>query len=1121
MQLLVLWAAAFGMVFAYEGNYCTDSGTSNAWAGLAQTCIVLEIFSDFVLPGTGLSLAFTAKRSAANELCPRFRHPKREAKQALTLILTLCSLIGILPTFTMDTFHEVRRKRDKKKENTGYKDLVESRKHPDDLRQVTKPQQTLWERSSWRGNYSRNTLRDNPNFLPPSPLCCCPPPSLPSLPAIVAGAASSNVQTSSPSFPLSLSLQQQSALSPPPHIHMYSPATSPHWHPHPSAARIRASSCSHPYQCICHNDLNLQASSFYHLTLGPAISKEFRVVRDNRVNQKPNGDAGPLLSQYSTSIKDPGASVPSRRYAGGNLRCRSPGILTDGRHSDARNSGRQFTFRRSNVAYDSAPGHARHADSHGIRRQASLEETVATSTDSNLQGQGQKQQNPPSRPTTSASNRSVVGVYSWATDPVHVPSPDSRTSGAVGAIKREVGVVGVRRQSSEQSSARSSVTSSSFSMPHLGKDISPSTESFGQSSAPQSVMADVSVNRSFLGHQYHNKLHQQTATHQKVILKLRFCLKKEMEISQPNMEWKPKSSQKSGPSSPGAIGNVAAPIPLSAEQCTTTTSPAEETQMVEKLSQVKISENQHVIIPPHLRVPESDRSQLTFGSFGAGFDSSKGFSTGIHTFVNVLEPKDEPAVRTSTQLSGHATQLSYSYNLIKERAWILKSIYSNFLGSSVVAAPCQSFLLPLCCTSYQSAIVSFLFLYDFFLPFTAASAVVMIKTKFTYFSGSISLSTAVTSSEEVSGGDEVDLLEDQVRPSSSESQASEASNENLQPDKKEPTSPQDLGNFANVGLVQSNSSPFNHPEMQQQQDLQDLPSFQAYTPQNAYDVPFLRSSIDENVQGQRLSSPQEGLSSHVANNGAPSSAPMVQQQAITQLYPQVHIPHFPNFVPYRQVLSPFYVPPVAVPNYSGNPAYPPPPNGSSYLLMPGGSSHLTTSGLKYSASQYKPVPASGPMGYGSYTNPAGYTISGPGAVGGPTGLDDSSRIKYKESNLYVPNPQAVVVRQAETSDVWIQTPRELPNMQSSPYYNLSGQGPHAAYVPSHTGHASFNGPTQSAHVPFPGLYHPPQPTAIANPHLVHQPLPGMGSNVSVAAAGGQVGTYQQPQLGHLNWTANF
>lgn len=87
---------------------------------------------------------------------------------------------------------------------------------------------------------------------------------------------------------------------------------------------------------------------------------------------------------------------------------------------------------------------------------------------------------------------------------------------------------------------------------------------------------------------------------------------------------------------------------------------------------------------------------------------------------------------------------------------------------------------------------------------------------------------------------------------------------------------------------------------------------------------------------------------------------------------------------------------------------------------------------------------------------------------------------------------------------------------------MPGQTPHGAYLPSHSGHASFNAAVaQSTHMQFPGLYHPsPQPAAIGNPHHMG---PGMSGNVGVAAAtpGPQVGTFQQPQLGHLNWTTNF
>ncbi|XP_077240983.1 dentin sialophosphoprotein, putative (DUF1296) isoform X2 [Tasmannia lanceolata] len=747
---------------------------------------------------------------------------------------------------------------------------------------------------------------------------------------------------------------------------------------------------------------------------GTGISREFRIVRDNRVNhQNANDDLKPAPLQCSTSASDQVVSnVPEKS---------SLGILTDQKHSDATNSERYLSPQRSNGIYDSGTGHAMDADSNSTRRQVLLGEKRAIVPNSTLQTQGQNPQNSPPYSSTSVSNNSVVGLYSSSTDPVHVPSPDSRSSGTVGAIKREVGVVGLRRQSSERSVTHSSAPISSFSIPILGKDINGPTESFGQSpssnqsdqfnQAPvtQSVMHGMPVSRSFLGNPYPSKQHQPTVAHQKA--------------SQVNMEWKPKSSQKSSLLSPGAIGAAATSNSSSRDNSTATTVVVD--RLPEELSQDNVSEKKNVIIPQHLRVSEADRTQLTFGSFGTGFDSTKDFRSGLQAF-DAEDSKDEPAM-------------------------------------------------------------------------------------------SISLSNPVTPSEDVSGGDEVDLLEEEDRTSGSESPASVAASEHPMPDKKESSSPRNLDNYANIGPIRSHSPSYSPAEPQLHRDSPGLPSFTAYNPPTGYDMPFFRPVMDENVRGQGLASPQEALSSHSANSVPPSTVAMLQQQPVTPLYPQVHISHYPpNFMPYRQILSPVY-PPMAMPSYSSNPAYPHPSNVSSYVLMPGGNSHLTSGSLKYAPSQYKPVPSAGSTGYGNYTNPAGYTMNTPGTVGGgATGLEDVTRIKYKEGNLYVPNAQA------ETSEIWIQTPRELPNLQSPTYYNLSGQAPHAAYMPSHAGHASFNAPTQSTHMAFPGLYHPSQPATMANPHhLVHQQLPSIGGNVGVAAPGTQVGAYQQPQLGHLNWTPNF
>lgn len=44
-----------------------------------------------------------------------------------------------------------------------------------------------------------------------------------------------------------------------------------------------------------------------------------------------------------------------------------------------------------------------------------------------------------------------------------------------------------------------------------------------------------------------------------------------------------------------------------------------------KLQQLSIHEDQPVIIPDHLQVPEADRTHLSFGSFGEDFDTGSNY----------------------------------------------------------------------------------------------------------------------------------------------------------------------------------------------------------------------------------------------------------------------------------------------------------------------------------------------------------------------------------------------------------------------------------------------------------------------------------------------------------------
>ncbi|KAM1011036.1 hypothetical protein ACFX13_047179 [Malus domestica] len=843
-----------------------------------------------------------------------------------------------------DPFHVVKRKRDKRKESNGHKVSVDARRHSESAGQGPKPN-TSSDRPS-----SQNTTSDHPSSQ-----------------------NTSDRPSSHNTFP-----------------------------DRPSS---RNTFSDHPSSRNTFSDRNVRRGGYARggstandrLFLGTRISREFRVVRDNRINGNVNKEAKPASPKCTTSTNEQ-ASNNSGKGPTGSSNSQKP----SSRQNSSHGLNAQTQIRSSG------------ANSTGTVRKETLVENRVTLPNVASRGQGGKPNSSQLHSPMVISSNSVVGVYSSSTDPVHVPSPDSRPAASVGAIKREVGV---RRQASDSSKSfapSSSVTSVSNSL--LGKEDS--TESFRPftgisktdqvSQTSESVIPSMSGSRPLLSNQHNVRPHQQPVGHQKA--------------SQPNKEWKPKSSQKASSNSPGVIGTPTKSVsPASGDP---QVSESEAAKLQDKLALVNIYDNCNVVIAHSIRVPDSDRFQLTFGSLGTEPDSRGNIVNGFQ--VGASEESNREAA------------------------------------------------------------------------------------------ASLSVSAAESCSDEASAINPVDLLDHQVS-SGSDSPASGVVAEHQLPENKETLSPQNLGNYADIGLVQDNSSSYA-PSDSQQQDPPELQGFSAFDPQTGYDMPYFRPHMEEN-RGQGLPPPQEALSSHTINSMAASTVAMVQQQPppVAQMYPQVHVSHYANLMPYRQFLSPVYVPPMAVPGYSNNPAYPHLSNGSSYLLMPGGGSHLNANSLKYGVQQFKPAPAGSPTGFGNFTNPNGYAMNAPGVVGGATGLEDSSRIKYKDGNLYIPNPQA------ETSEIWIQNAREHPGMQSTPYYNMPAQSPHGAYMPSHATHASFNAAAaQSSHMQFPGLYHPPQPTAIPNAHHMG---PAMGGNVGVGVAaaspGAQVGAYQQPQLNHMNWQSNF
>lgn len=130
----------------------------------------------------------------------------------------------------------------------------------------------------------------------------------------------------------------------------------------------------------------------------------------------------------------------------------------------------------------------------------------------------QTKSNGPQPHSTNSSSSSVVGVYSSSSDPVHVPSLHSRPAANVGAIRRDVGVVGPRRQSSENSSKPSSAQNTALPNTQSGREghsrdsarlstALPKSDQSSQNVAPESSMPGVPM-RSFSSNQYGSRSHQ-------------------------------------------------------------------------------------------------------------------------------------------------------------------------------------------------------------------------------------------------------------------------------------------------------------------------------------------------------------------------------------------------------------------------------------------------------------------------------------------------------------------------------------------------------------------------------------------------------------------------------------
>lgn len=541
----------------------------------------------------------------------------------------------------------------------------------------------------------------------------------------------------------------------------------------------------------------------------------------------------------------------------------------------------------------------------------------------------------------------------------------------------------------------------------------------------------------------------------------------------PSKEWKPKPSTPA----PHQVG-VEEPVSHSLPPFTPSSSSAPVSQdsaskqLHLKFEELHISHDQHVIIPNHLQVPQAQRTGLSFGSFDADFGLTRCYNNA---------PANH---NTSTPLSHSSPDL-------------VVMVEEPHLSNQIEPAP----------TPPPQG--------DYAHHLESPKDVPDNSSNIEPHLSSTSVNEYDESNQETSAP--------VANPQYSVVHTAPNYNFGIMPP-----------------ILGTQFAPFDTSEPQSR-DTSRIPSFvvpQPFDPSASYFTQYYRPSTDGDGRFSPFLPPgaankyngniamlspslQESGNTLVHSTAGPTplatqAAGVVQSSLAATQQPVpvfrqpsgVHLPHYPpNYIPYSQYFSPFYVPPQAIHHYLTNPAFQQAPAGSVYPPP----AAATATGVKFSLPQYKPVTNTGnsthvgiPSGYAPYSSsPTGYSPSPAASTTNSTGNEELSASQYKENNVYITG------QQSEGPAVWIPAQgRDISGLQPSSFYSLSPQGQHVTFTPTQAGHGAFA-----------GIYHPTQTMGAATVHPLLQQSQSMAGAVEMV--GPQAGAYQQPQRAQMNWTNNY
>ncbi|KAG6467923.1 hypothetical protein ZIOFF_072488 [Zingiber officinale] len=517
-----------------------------------------------------------------------------------------------------------------------------------------------------------------------------------------------------------------------------------------------------------------------------------------------------------------------------------------------------------------------------------------------------------------------------------------------------------------------------------------------------------------------------------------------------NKEWKPKSvlanpAQASETNDTSEVPVVIEAVSQPLLTLSLTTPKGVSVNLAKKVEELKLSDRQHVIIPNHLQVPESERHGLSFGSFDANFE----FNTVLTKDTmrdNIETPPYESSQETDEtiekhSLSNNATSSAAEEDDFSEHPQLSEQVTESYSVKEIVASNITS---PE--KEYNEANQE-----DNLAPESSQNVVLQSMPSYPPVGLVPQLGSHIASFE---GSD---------------------------------------SHARDIGIMVQNFVHF--PRNGQDEPFSALVEVQQpYDPSTSYFNPFYRPSPDADGRispffasgastryngNIALLPAQAGQASQENTNpivlptvgstplGTQASGTMQGSLAIPQQSVPVfrqpaglHISHYsPNYIPYSQYFSPFYPPPPAVHHFLSSAAFPQQPLTGGMYPSPGAATPAAAAAVKYSLPQYKPGSNTGnstivglPNVYGSYNSTqAGYTSVPAVSTGNSTTNEELGSSQFKENNVYISG------QQSEGPPVWIPAPgRDMSSLQASSFYNIP-QGQHMTFTPTQAGHGAFSG----------------------------------------------------------------